>query len=337
MYGAERLSKEYVLSRISEEDIMRFYLGIPVQFGRMVTSTLRRDNTPTCGFAIDQRGILKFKDFAGHFHGDCFNVVQHVYSCDFLTALQIIANDFKLYGTPVVPEIVERLVTPAMPRVAKKISVKRQRWREVDKAFWSRFGITSKTLNKYNVSSISHAWVEDKVVYTYTDSDPGYVFWLAEGNSKLYFPNRTQYRFLGNSNLLQGYSQLPATGSILLITKSLKDVMLLSQYNIPAVAPASESSVLTPAEYSELIERFDTLYSLYDFDYTGVHGAQKMKKLYGIAPLFLTNGRFGSVDYRAKDVSDYYKLHGNDLTANLIHSHERPTKEPDTASVNHPD
>ena len=39
---------------------------------------------------------------------------------------------------------------------------------------------------------------------------------------------------------------------------------------------------------------------------------------YNAQPMFLTNGRFGSRDYRAKDISDYYHTHGLESTLNLV-------------------
>ena len=117
---------------------------------------------------------------------------------------------------------------------------------------------------------------------------------------------------------LQGLSQLPDSGDTLVITKSLKDVMCLDIWGIPAIAPASESCVI-PADIADnLNDRFARIYILYDFDRTGISFANKHRKLYGFMPLFFTNGKFDTFDYKAKDLSDFIANNGVRAGAELI-------------------
>ena len=87
---------------------------------------------------------------------------------------------------------------------------------------------------------------------------------------------------------------------------------------IAAVAPPSESSILSEEQFKELAFRFDTIVSLYDFDLTGIRSANKMKKLYGMAPFFLTNGRFGTTDYKGKDPTDMARNIGRSKAEEVI-------------------
>lgn len=61
-----KITKELILSHISEETLMEHYLGIPVKKG-IFRSPLRTDNNPTCSFDRDKYGRLVFKDFNGSF------------------------------------------------------------------------------------------------------------------------------------------------------------------------------------------------------------------------------------------------------------------------------
>jgi len=115
---------------------------------------------------------------------------------------------------------------------------------------------------------------------------------------------------LNNFKGLQGYDQLPEKGTLLIVTKSLKDVMLFYEFGIPAIAPASESVILSVEQHKELSQRFTKIVTLYDFDLTGVRSANKMRKEFNLPALFLTNGRFGTVDYTAKDPTDLVKKKG---------------------------
>jgi hypothetical protein len=56
------ITKEFLLSKYSEETYMTHYLGIPVKKG-LFKSPLRGDKTPTCSFFRNKSGELIFKDF----------------------------------------------------------------------------------------------------------------------------------------------------------------------------------------------------------------------------------------------------------------------------------
>ena len=96
------MTKDYVLERVSETEIMAKYLNIPVNLdGNLVRSPLRADKKPTCLFSSERGGIY-FTDFSGDFRGDCFDVVQRVKDCNYNIALEQIAIDFGfMEGTPI--------------------------------------------------------------------------------------------------------------------------------------------------------------------------------------------------------------------------------------------
>ena len=88
-----RITKELILSRVSEEALMSHYLGVPITKG-LFRSPLRSDKHATCGFYRSNKGELRFKDFRGDHNMNAFDVVMHRFNCSFYSALQIIANDF---------------------------------------------------------------------------------------------------------------------------------------------------------------------------------------------------------------------------------------------------
>src|SRR5690606_31887571 len=131
--------------------------------------------------------------------------------------------------------------TPAVPKVtitkeAKIIQVKRQPWTEKDKEYWRSFYLNGRILKKYNVASCEKVWLNDDIIYSYNSNDPAFVYYFGQGDYKIYFPNKKEYRFIGNTTHMKGLEQLQEKGEILIITKSLKDVMVLDIFNIPAVA-----------------------------------------------------------------------------------------------------
>ena len=75
-------------------------------------------------------------------------------------------------------------------------------------------------------------------------------------------PTKIKYRFLSNwtTMMLQGARQLPVAGDHLIITKSTKDVMSLYVQGFTAVAPISETVVLTKGRVAKLADKFKKYY-----------------------------------------------------------------------------
>ncbi len=93
------VTKDLILSKVTEENIMEHYLGIPVKKG-LFKSTLRKDNRPTVAFYRNPKGVLMYKDFGDGFTSDFIGVVMYKFSCSYGKALQIIANDFGIITKP---------------------------------------------------------------------------------------------------------------------------------------------------------------------------------------------------------------------------------------------
>ena len=89
-------------------------------------------------------------------------------------------------------------------------------------------------------------------------------------------------RFLNNlpSRKLQGYKQLPKTGDLLVITKSMKDLISLHGFGIAAVAPASESTFCSDKQIEEFKNRFKHILIVYDHDKAGKYNMAKIRHKY---------------------------------------------------------
>jgi len=306
-----KITKSFILNRITEIEIMERYLGLKVDTNKLYKSPLRVDKHPTCKYTY-WNGRLYFKDFNGSFNGDCFNVVQKIHSTNFLDSLYIIANDFNILKKPK-KELVEYIFDKPPVQEKLSIGIKSQPFTDIDKQYWDSYFISEQSLEKYFVYSCKQVFIGENIIYNYSKKDPAYAYYFGNGNYKIYFPFRKkeEKRFINNCNntIIQGYWQLPKENNLLIITKSYKDVICLSEFNIHSIAPQSETCGLTHGLIRELSQRFKTIISLYDFDLTGIRGANKLYKEENIKPIFFTNGRFNSIDYQAKDFSDY--LHDN--------------------------
>lgn len=339
----EVIDKHYILKRVSPEDIFTYYLGRRVQTKRNFTSSLRIDTYPTCSFKYCKDGVLRFIDWAKmEKPEDCFGLVERIYRVDYNKALRIIIKDMKLEEKDIkfnpddfVKEGLKKFDgNDTNFNTKSRITVLKEsrRFTIYDAKYLKSLGLNSDIAIKFGVYSVDTAWINDTLIYRRDNKDPciGYYF----GNNKyghekwkLYFYKRTKdhkySKFMGNTNRINGWIQLPEKGDLLIITKSLKDVMVLYKFGISAIAMQSENTFPYERIVNELKERFTTIYTLLDFDFTGIKMASKIKKVYGIKPLFLSNGRFGSLDYGAKDISDYIEKYGETETIKLLFFGER--------------
>ena len=307
---------DFIFSRVSEVELLQHYLGIPVQYTQFVSSPLRTDNDPSCKFQ-DRGTYILFRDFTGHFSGDCFRVVQFMYGLDWKEAYVKIAEDFGLIASNTVVTKERPLLVNSQikrkPKVSKaKIEVKRREWIRVDTLFWTSFGITLATLRLYNVSPCQVVWLNGKWSYTHNDSNPGYVYDFNNEEYKIYFPltKDKKFKFWSNCNVLQGVNQLDHSKELCIVTKSLKDVMVLHELGYNAVAPHAEGAFIDPQWMEYLCLTFNKVVIFYDNDNTGMIWAKKNSSEYGVPYIYLKG--------EEKDISDYRKANREEATKLII-------------------
>lgn len=254
-----KLTKDYILSKVDQITIFSTYFNLPIETiqycidtGEFILSPIRIDLHPTCGFRYDNRGKLKFKDFAGYFWGDCFDAAGYVISKmkgnenldisnknDFIKVLRHITFTFKdiFYG-----EEKDPLITSTINNTISKIKKEKavielviRNWNIHDENYWKKFNVDLQILNINFIYPIEQYYINRKTnpepKYYYSEKDPCYGYILGKDkhgiyNIKLYFPNRNKSntRFITNCNHLEGIYQLEKNDyDIIILTKSTKD------------------------------------------------------------------------------------------------------------------
>lgn len=317
----QKITKELILSRFSEEQIMEFYLHVPIKKG-LFRSPLRKDREPTCSFYRNRKGELIFKDFATGQHLNIFGVVQSLFGCDYFDSLKIIANDFGIVRDSSLIKNVGKINQNPIrikDKEMSKIQIEIQDFTDLELKWWAKYGITLDILKKFNVFSCKHVFLNDQLFAKSQQHCPifgyygkkyqGYELW------RCYFPKRTSFRFITNwpSKKIQGYDQLPKKGKLLIITKAMKDTMCLYSMGISAIAPNSETQFISDIMLEDLKKRFDNIVVLYDNDLTGISFMNKIKKKHPELIYTWIPRHLGS-----KDISDFYKDNGRHKTLNLI-------------------
>lgn len=316
-----RITKEYLLSRNTQETYLEYYLGLKVRKG-LFRSPLRKDSTPTCSFFRGKSGDIVFRDFSGHFNGDFVKVVQFKNNCSYQTALDIIASDFGYRSTRGIiknTKPIEKSTTTFTGSGSTEIRVEVQPFNELELNWWAQYGITEKILKKFRVFSCKTVFLNNSIYSVSSTKYPSFGYYRGKNADnielwRIYYPTKKKYRFISNwkAAMIQGAKQLPASGDVLVVTKSMKDVMCLSSFGIPAIAPNSETLFLTESQLVKLKERFNNIILFYDNDLAGVRSMRKFRKQYPeLKCVWLPRNK-------AKDISDFYKDYGREETQKII-------------------
>jgi hypothetical protein len=314
-----KITKEFLLSKNSEETYMSTYLRVPVKRG-LFCSPLRKDNKPTCSFCHSKKGELMFHDFGTGFHENFVGVVMEIHKCSYQEALNVIAEDFgylsKAEDRPAVKIKVSNVKLEE--KTETLIQIKPKAFSEQELKWWKGFGVTEKTLKKYKVFSCDSIFLNGDYFSSSNPRVPIYGYYCGKKNGqelwRIYFPSKRSFRFLSNvgKSYIQGAKQLPKTGDVLLITKSQKDVMLAYELGIPAIAPCSEVLFLSNKQIQHLKKRFKTIVVCYDTDITGIHNLKQIKVKHPDLHTFFIPRKYG-----VKDISDFFKKYGEEETRRL--------------------
>ena len=187
--------------------------------------------------------------------------------------------------------------------------------------------ITSKTsykinetakIDKLEITLTNFKYLDNDIVeftFKITNNRDNSITLNSDNNFKIYRPLADKYTKWRNNLTpydIQGYEQLPKKGDLLIITKSMKDVMCLYEMGYTAISPASESTFLTPDVIDALKLRFKRILICFDRDVPGVKNMRKISLKTGL------NGFLVHKKFKSKDISDAVKNNGFDIVKNWL-------------------
>ena len=317
----ENLCLEELLKKITEYDVYHHYLGSKFKVGQIMSSPFREDRHPSFGVFKSTNGALLWKDQST---GKTGNIVTFVKEIEDLyhnkQALKLIYDKFVKGIIVPTPEGIR--VREYYERIRKSISIKRQNFTKTDDEYWSQYQISKETLKKYNVYPITFFWVNDMLQpFRYSKDSPMYAYKIFD-KFKIYRPysiyKKDKWRTNCSTLDIQGFEQLPEDGDLLILTKSLKDVMVLHELGYNAVALQSENDKLNYKIYNNLSDRFKKIVILFDNDEPGKDSAAKLSSEYNIEYCFIDSSMYDL--YKVKDISDYISVFDKNQTIKLLKS-----------------
>lgn len=310
-----------IFSKVSEYELWKCYCSNFETLEKPFRSEFYNDNNPDCWLFKADNNKIKYKDFGT---GECYSIIEYIqrkYNCNFKECITIMANDFKLAKSKIAINYETKLLNfeENIPRSKVRINILSQPFNFTDFTYWNKYKIPLTLLQEYNIYSCKnvHLIRDNRITtYNYTKQNPIYAYRFNNEETysyKIYFPysNDKKYKWLfsGRNSNIEGYDQLPPVDSLLIITKSLKDVLVYRLLGISAISLQGEANIISSNLFTELSTRFETIVCNYDEDKIGKESVEKMYKLYNLKYFFIEN---------SKDISDYIETHTLQETEEMI-------------------
>ena len=261
-----KVTKSYILSRVSQEDIMSSFLGFPVNTETLsansISSPYRVDVHPSCNYYYNPNGKLRFRDHSTKLNYDCFDVVARQIGVGvntkqgFMFVLEEIAKNFRLGKFEDYDEVISYEKTKSeynkvniLKRkrlVQYKVILRKPNYHDI--SYWRQGKLEIEDLR--GVFFIQRLLVSYnngpfRVLYDYNPKDSCYGYYGKQDKVrkinlwKFYFPLRTKgdkrgTRFTTNGSFIQGIQYL-TPDRFCVLTKAFKDVKVFNKVGIQSL------------------------------------------------------------------------------------------------------
>lgn len=296
---------------LSDYDIYAYYMG-KFQIGRLYNSPLRTtDENPSFAVFPARSGDLLFKDHGSGQSGNVITFVKLMENTDDID--KVVRKLAKIIKTT---NPSKSAVQTYNTHTGGHIGIVRQDWTDTDIEYWSKFHISLDTLKLYDVFSIKYFLYNNIVKGTYNEKSPMYAYKVGD-RFKIYRPlasKYTKWRTNLSNDDIQGLKQLDTMKDVLIITKSLKDVMVLYEMGYAAISPSSETTFIPERILPYITKDFKKVYILFDRDKTGMKRAREFSKKYNMEAFFINK------KFKSKDISDAVMLNGFETVKNWLNN-----------------
>lgn len=320
--GKDSVSLKEILDRVTEADILSYYLGV-TEVPTIINSPLRRDRRPSFGLYSPNGERIYYTDLSTGDRGGIFDLLGHMWSCSYSEVLSRIRKDMERFslGNCNIQTYTPCVVNDMNSHNSNSdLQCKIREWRKHDIEYWESYGISVEWLKYAEVYPISHkivlkdghryVFVADKYAYAYVEHKEGKV------TLKIYQPfNKGRYKWSNkhDSSVVSLWTKVPEYGEQICICSSLKDALCLwSNTGIPSLAIQGEGYRMSSTAISELNRRFKKVFICLDNDKPGLEDAEKLSRETGFTNVVLPFFDEG------KDISDLFKARGKEEFLKII-------------------
>lgn len=310
-----------ILNKISEVDILNYYLGIST-LPILINSPFRQDKNPSVSVFLNRNNSVIFKDFGTHKSYNIWSFLEKYWNCTYEEVLTRVSNDITKMSTNSTKITITR--SKQYVHNSTELQVTIREWRDYDYKYWDSFGISPKWLSFGRIYPISHIFFvnkekttripAEKYAYVYIEKKDGII------SMKIYQPFSDRIKWLSkhDSSVWDLWDRLPPQGNKLIITSSRKDALCIwENTGIPAISLQGEGYIPKDHVVNQLKKRFDTIYVLYDNDFksdinNGRLFGQTLATKFGLKQIEIPE------IWQSKDPSDLCLNWGRDIVKKVI-------------------
>lgn len=310
-----KYNADKVLERISDQSIYEYYLNHPIKSGELYRCCFHDDRDPSLGFKRMSSGTLIYNCFGCGAKGNVFNFVSNLKNISFKEAVKDVVDNldnknYKIVSTP------DKIYYDTSKTIIRPI---KRSFNLIDYNYWKRYYIPLTSLIKYDITASKAVYITQKsgatILINETSTNPIYTYQI-DDTFKIYRPlnNGKKGKWFSNTTSfnIQGLKQLPEKGELLIITSSLKDVMVLDLMGYNAIALGGEGNGIPDKILDYLWDCFDNILIFYDNDEAGMKYADKLSNEIGTGYFHIP------IEYSTKDISDFVEEYDFESGKNLI-------------------
>jgi hypothetical protein len=320
-------SSEDILERVDEYTLYCSYLDYDPIIGARYRSPIRtvldadEDKDPSFGIYVNTRAPKNigggaypneflWRDLANKRGGDIFELVRLLYQLPTRkeAMIQVMIDADIIQGERSRPIIDAK---EARFRGYANITISSRDYMDSEELkFWSKGNINRALLSEYNTTSVKTYWLYDDQTYPRFAPRMSFAYRIWD-KYQLYFPKavdkKKKFKTDWIYTCVPGFLQLKYNSDLLIITKSMKDVMVLRSFGYEAISPRGEN-IMLPAECIQMMKgKYKKILVLFDNDMKHRGEDYEFEKIY--VPQIL---------HKDKDSYDYCNNHGPKETAEML-------------------
>lgn len=307
-----RLSKEELFQKVDTQSIFNHYFGPFVCYRKSYPSIFRKDSNPSTGFFLNEDGEVVYSDLGTGEKWGAISFVMKLYDLNYQDAINKIAQDFGVLKGSNTSEPVAKIVRQKIaPKEDKIIEITTSGWNKANLQFWKDFHITQEELEKHKVFPVNKLFINGFMIKS--DNNYSRFAFLFDTPQKeylkIYSPYEKEFKWITNCPLKIpfGYNDLEYKSDTLLITKSLKDMIVCRKFFPDVMALQNESIAAFDDELlNPILSKYKKVIIWFDCDKAGIKALEPYKEK-GFITYTLEKKFLG---FDVKDPADFVKKWG---------------------------
>lgn len=256
-----------------------------------IKSPLRTgDENPSFRIRKSSSGIYYAKDYGGEqWSGNAIDFVQKLYNIDFKEACKKIIADFNLDKNVKSKnyEKVLKLEKEEKKEILKEtvIDFEIMPFTKRHHEYWNRAELSEDFLKQYDIYAVKK-WAVNKKVQPFTEGQITFAYWASDINKTKILnigPNvekKNKWRTDIPNSYLWYYSNYNTEIKDFVISKSVKDLMILYAINFEGVATQSENDIVLMSNMGRIKKISESPIIVFGSDKQGVESCKKVQQTF---------------------------------------------------------